>query len=70
MQKKGRGSVMGNPDPLVVYGLVLTVALAAGFSSDFADLAIWGFVALGLAVMSYFGHREKQRRRAEQQRVR
>jgi hypothetical protein len=42
--------------------------IAAGLSSEFADLAIWGFVALGLAVMSYFGHREKQRKRvAEQQ---
>ena len=35
--------------------------------AQFSDLAIWGFVALMLAVMSYFGHREKQRRRAEQQ---
>jgi hypothetical protein len=52
---------------VVCFLLAGTVALAAGFSSDFADLAIWGFVALGLAVMSYFGHREKQRRRAEQQ---
>ena len=51
---------------VVCFLLAGTVALAAGFSSDFADLAIWGFVALGLAVMSYFGHREKQRRRAEQ----
>ena len=32
-------------------------------SSDFSDLAIWGFVALGLAVMSYSGHSAKQRRR-------
>jgi hypothetical protein len=51
---------------LVSFLLAGTVALAAGFSSDFADLAVWGFVALGLAVMSYFGHREKQRRKAEQ----
>jgi hypothetical protein len=55
---------------VVCFLLAGTVALAAGFSSDFTDLAIWGFVALSLAVMSYFGHREKQRRRAEQQRVR
>jgi hypothetical protein len=51
---------------VVAFLLAGTIALAAGFSSDFADLTIWGFVALGLAVMSYFGHREKQRRRAEQ----
>ena len=55
---------------VVCFLLAGTVALAAGFSSDFADLAIWGFVALALAIMSYFGHREKQRRRAEQKRVR
>lgn len=56
---------------LVTFLLAATVALAAGFSSNFADLAIWGFVALILAVMSYFGHREKKRRRAaEEQRVR
>lgn len=56
---------------LVTFLLVATVALAAGFSSNFAGLAIWGFVVLVLAVMSYFAHREKQRRRAaEQQRVR
>ena len=52
---------------VVAFVLAATVALAAGLSSDFADLAIWGFVALILAVMSYFGHREKQRRKAEQQ---
>ena len=51
---------------VVAFVLAATVALAAGLSSDFADLAIWGFVALILAVMSYFGHREKQRRKVEQ----
>jgi hypothetical protein len=56
---------------LISFVLAGTVAIAAGLSSNFSDLAIWGFLALGLAVMSYFGHREKQRRRAEQeQRVR
>ena len=52
---------------VVAFVLAATVALAAGLSSDFADLTIWGFVALILAVMSYFGHREKQRRKVEQQ---
>jgi len=55
---------------VVCFLLAGTVALAAGFSSEFADLAIWGFVALALAVMSYFGYRENQRKRAEHQRVR
>ncbi len=56
--------------PIVSVAMFLiagTIAIAAGLSSEFADLAIWGFVALGLAVMSYFGHREKKRKVAEQQ---
>ncbi len=48
---------------LVSFLIAGTVAIAAGLSSDFSDLTIWGFVALILAGMSYFGHREKQRRR-------
>lgn len=48
---------------LVSFVLAGTIAIAAGSSSDFADLAIWGFFAFILAVMSYFGHREKRRRR-------
>lgn len=57
---------------LVTFLIAGTIAIAAGLSSDFSDLAVWGFVALVLAVMSYFGHREKQRKRAaeQQQRVR
>jgi uncharacterized membrane protein len=48
---------------LVSFLIAGTVAIAAGLSSNFSDLAVWGFVALILAVMSYFGHKEKQRRR-------
>ncbi len=55
---------------LVTFVIAGTIAIAAGLSSEFGDLAIWGFVALILAVMSYFGHREKRRTRLEQQRVR
>src|SRR4051812_7948952 len=51
---------------VVSFVLAGVVAIAAGFSSAFADLAIWGFVALILAVMSFFGYREKKRRKAEQ----
>src|SRR5215217_2757618 len=51
---------------VVAFVLAGTVALAAGVSSDFSDLAIWGVTALILAVMSYFGHREKQRKKVEQ----
>lgn len=48
---------------VVCFLIAGTIAIAAGLSSNFSDLAIWGFVALGLAIMSYFGHREKRRRR-------
>ncbi len=52
---------------LISFILAGVIALSAGFSSDFKDLRVWGFVAFGLAVLSYFGRREKQRRDAEQQ---
>jgi hypothetical protein len=56
---------------LVFFVLASPLALVAGFTSDFRDLRIWGFVALVLAVLSYFGRREKRRRDAQQaQRVR
>jgi hypothetical protein len=42
-------------------------ALAAGLASDFGDLSVWGFVAFILAIMSYFGFREKRKRDTEQQ---
>lgn len=35
-------------------------ALALLVSGDFPDMRIWGAVALGLAVMSYVGHRQKR----------
>jgi membrane protein implicated in regulation of membrane protease activity len=39
--------------------------LAAGATASFSDLTIWGVVSLILAVFSFFGWREKRRRRAE-----
>lgn len=57
----GGAFAMGMPlVSLVCFVLAGTMALAAGFASDFRDLRIWGFVALILATMSFFGHREKR----------
>jgi hypothetical protein len=38
----------------------------AGASTSFGDLTIWGVVSLILAVLSYFGWREKRKRRREE----
>jgi hypothetical protein len=40
--------------------------LAGGASTSFGDLTIWGVVSLILAVFSYFGWREKRKRRREE----
>jgi membrane protein implicated in regulation of membrane protease activity len=39
------------------------IGLAGGASTSFSDLTIWGGVSLILAVLSYFGWREKRERR-------
>ena len=41
------------------------LGLLAGATTPFGDLTIWGGVALVLAVLSFFGIREKRRRREE-----
>jgi membrane protein implicated in regulation of membrane protease activity len=41
------------------------LGLAAGATIPFTDLTIWGVVSLVLAVLSFFGWREKRRRREE-----
>ena len=38
----------------------------ASASTSFGDLTIWGVVSLILAVLSYFGWREKRKRRREE----
>jgi len=54
--------------PLVAFLAFLVAGLfglAAGATTSFTDLTIWGVVALVLAVLSLLGIREKRRRRAE-----
>ena len=42
------------------------IGLAGGASTSFSDLTIWGVVSLILTVLSYFGWREKRKRRREE----
>ena len=42
------------------------IGLAGGASTSFGDLTIWGVVSLILTVLSYFGWREKRKRRREE----
>jgi hypothetical protein len=46
---------------LVVFAFGAIIAISAGHNSDFRDLQVWGWLAAFLAVLSYFGHRERKR---------
>jgi hypothetical protein len=50
---------------VVLFVLAGVFGFAAGASSDFADLPIWGGVSLVLAAMSFFGWRGKKRSASE-----
>jgi hypothetical protein len=49
---------------LVSFLLAGLVGLSVGATSSFSDLTIWGVVSLILAALSFFGWREKRKRRA------
>src|SRR5687767_12707389 len=51
---------------LVAFLLSGLLGLAAGASTSLTDLTIWGVVSLVLAVLSYFGWREKRKRRPDE----
>jgi uncharacterized membrane protein len=42
------------------------IGLAGRASTSFGDLTFWGVVSLILTVLSYFGSREKRKRRREE----
>ena len=50
---------------IVAFLVAALVGFSAGATSSFSDLTIWGVVSLILAVLSFFGWREKRKRRAE-----
>ena len=49
---------------VVAFVLAVPIALVAGFTSDFRDLQVWGFVSIALAGMSFFAFRARRRTRA------
>ena len=52
---------------VVAFLLAVPIALVAGFTSDFRDLQVWGFVSIALAVMSFFAFRARRRIAAREQ---
>lgn len=63
------GSAFALVFPLVSLAAFLVAglfALGAGATTPFTDLTIWGWVSLVLAVLSFFGWREKRKRRQEE----
>lgn len=50
-----------------IVAFVLAGLLGFGVSGDYPDMGVWGTISLGLAVMSFFGNREKRRKDAEKQ---
>src|SRR5215207_3284985 len=51
---------------VLAFFLAGIIGLAGGASTSFGDLTIWGVVSLILTVFSYFGWREKRKRRREE----
>jgi membrane protein implicated in regulation of membrane protease activity len=51
---------------LIAFFFAGVFGLAGGASTSFGDLTIWGVISLILAVFSYFGWREKRKRRREE----
>ncbi|MDQ3833336.1 MAG: hypothetical protein M3315_06830 [Actinomycetota bacterium] len=46
----------------VAFVLAAVISLAAGLTSDFRDLTVWGVVCIVLAVLSFFSFRARRRR--------
>jgi hypothetical protein len=64
------GGAFAIPFPIVSLISFLAAAflgVAAGATTAFSDLTVWGFVAFFLAVLSFFGILEKIRKRERQQ---
>ena len=42
---------------VISFAIAAVLEFAAGATTDFSDMSVWGGVAAVLAVMSFFGHR-------------
>ena len=47
----------------VAFALGALVAIPAGTQTGFTDLQVWGWLSAFLAVLAFFGHREKRKRK-------
>ncbi len=52
---------------LISFAIAGMLGLAAGATTEFEDLTIWAIASFFLAVLSYFGMREKKRQAAGQE---
>ena len=55
---------------LASFALATFLAMLASIATEFSDMTIWAFLSLVLAVMGFFGFREKQKVDERTQRVR
>ncbi len=63
----GGAFAMGYPlVSLIAFASAVLLGLLAGATTEFSDLTIWAIVSLVLAVLSYFGMREKRKHAEEQ----
>lgn len=59
----GAAFAMGVPKAsMVLFAIAALLGFGMGSSSEFSDLTIWGSVSLVLAILSYFGSREKRKK--------
>lgn len=59
------GAAFALPLPIVsviAFALAGLFGIAAGATTPFSDMSIWGVVSFALAALSFLGHRERRRR--------
>lgn len=49
---------------MIVMTLAGILGIAAGATTTYADIRIWGFIAIALAIMNYFGSRKPKDKQA------
>ena len=54
---------------LVIFIIAALLGFIAGSQSEFWQLLVWAFVSMGLAVLSYFGIKEKKKKVALEHRT-
>lgn len=58
----GAAFAIGAPKAsMIIFIIAALLGFGSGAGSAFSDMTVWGYVSAGLAAMSYFGMREKQK---------